>query len=162
MEKILKIIKSSELYYTASKSFDSDSLDEMVEELVNKIELELKPKKKEKPKINEAELISKAFSLLKDLKVEFPVVLYRFGTYRQYELAGQKVDMDMFEDLYDEICNKHNLNDIDDNSEIAEKFYTLEKTLSFINSKYLSKKYDMYGQNTLELTENGDLVQGRF
>ena len=37
-EEIEKIIKSSELYYTSSKLIDSESFDQMIEELVEKLE----------------------------------------------------------------------------------------------------------------------------
>jgi len=109
-----------------------------------------KPKKKEKP--NYGNNFIEAANILKTVKdVEFPVELYRFGTYTQYESAGEEVnkweEIDFFDDY-----------EIEDN--VVEE---LDGILSFLDKKYIkSIGGEMYGQNVLLLNEDGTTEIGSF
>ena len=116
------------------------SLDEIKVKVVS--ETAKKPKKK---KVNYKEKFIKAAEILKTVEgVEFPVELYRFGTYTQYESAGEEV-------------NKWQEIEIFDDYDIGEdKEEELDTLLSFINKKYIkSIGGEMYGQNVLLLNEDG-------
>jgi hypothetical protein len=85
------------------------------------------------------EKILKAIQLLKDNNIE-ELEVCNFGTYRQYELAGEFIsiyildDCDLEEDLYEELSN----------------------LLDFIDEKYIKKLgFWKNGQNTLILTQEG-------
>ena len=79
---------------------------------------------------------------VKDLK--FPVELYRFGTYTQYESAGEEVNK------WEEISF------FDDYEIEDDKVNEMDTLLSFLNKKYIkSIGCEMYGQNVLILNDDG-------
>lgn len=124
------------------------NVDESLEEISVKLKAEKKVKtKKEKPDYDKN--FTRAAEILKTLKdIEFPVELYRFGTYSQYEVAGEKVNK------WDElsIWDDYDLENVLDRNLVSE----LDDTLSFLNKKYIkSIGCEMYGQNVLVLNEDG-------
>ncbi len=123
-------------------------VDESLEEINVKLATEKKVKPiKEKPDYNKNFI--RAAEILKTLKdIEFPVELYRFGTYSQYEVAGEKVNK------WDELSvwDDYDLENVLERDLVAE----LDDTLSFLNKKYIkSIGGEMYGQNVLVLNEDG-------
>lgn len=86
------------------------------------------------------EKVKKAIQLLKDNNIE-ELEICRFGTYRQYELAGEFISIYTLQ------------NSILNNIDLEEEFYNL---LEFVNEKYIKKLgFWDHGQNTLILTQKG-------
>ena len=105
-----------------------------------------KPKKKpKKKKVNNADNFIKVAEMLKAVKdLKFPVELYRFGTYTQYESAGEEVNK------WEEISF------FDDYEIEDDKVNEMDTLLSFLNKKYIkSIGCEMYGQNVLILNDDG-------
>jgi len=115
------------------------SLDEI------KVEVVKDKKKRPKKKVNYKEKFIKAAEIIKTIKdVEFPVELYRFGTYTQYESAGSEVN------------SWGAISFLDDYLIDEDKEEELDILLSFLNKKYIkSIGGEMYGQNVLLLNEDG-------
>lgn len=76
--------------------------------------------------------------------IKFPIELYRFGVYEQYEVAGGEVNPWDEWEFYSEY-----------NVDIGtDKRFCNE--LSFLNKEWIKEQgHDMYGQNVLMLTEDG-------
>jgi hypothetical protein len=93
--------------------------------------------------------VEKAMQILKEYKIP-EVEICRFGIYRQYEVAGEKISVYPFDD-YDE-----SLEDAlgDKFDEVWEELVDL---LSFVDEDYIYDVlgYDEGGQNLLILTQSG-------
>ena len=90
--------------------------------------------------MNTQEKIKKAVDLLKKYNLK-ELEVCRFGTYTQYEVAGEFIDINLLEH----------------EEELEEDLYfKLLKELSFVNKSFI-KSLGLYesGQNELWLTENG-------
>lgn len=85
------------------------------------------------------EKVLKAIQLLKDNNIE-ELEICNFGTYRQYELAGEFISIYILDD-----------------SDLEENLHEeLSDLLDFIDEKYIKKLgFWQHGQNTLILTQKG-------
>lgn len=122
------------------------NVDESLDEICVNLATEKKVKaKKEKPDYNKNFIkVAEIVKGLENEDIEFPIELYRFGTYTQYESAGEEVNR------WGEISFLSD-NDFDNDVETE-----IDSILSFLDKEYIkSLGCEMYGQNVLLLNEDG-------
>jgi hypothetical protein len=95
--------------------------------------------------------IDKAIQILKDVGLK-ELEVCRFGIYRQYEVAGERVSVYVMEEGTDE-----------EEEKIGDRWEELYELLQFIDEDYIYDVlgFDDEGQNTLILTHDG-FKEGSF
>lgn len=107
-----------------------------------------------KLKPEQQEGFDKALELLKAKGIE-KMHIFDFGTYREYELAGEFINDELLYDDYDNLFTN-------------EEFNNLREWLEFIDNEdfreMLRKEYYLpkTGQNRLFLTNEGDFIYEYF